>query len=112
MKSGRVTQQVRPAHLKAIEKFEVTLTIKVIPNASRTEVVDWLGESLKVRVQAAPENGKANQALIRFLSSKLHCQRKQIVLESGQFSPQKRIRIEGFERTELIAKLGIQDKHG
>ena len=90
----------------------VTFTIKVIPNASRTEVTGWLGDAIKVRLQAAPENGKANQALIQFFSSKLNCQRKQIVLESGEFSPQKRLRIRGIERPHIFSNLGIKDKHG
>ena len=90
----------------------VTLSIKVIPNASRTELVGWLGRDLKIRIQAAPEDGKANKALLKYLSSKLKCQRKQIVLESGEFSPQKRIRIECIERTQVFSRLGIQDHHG
>ena len=94
------------------EMSGVTLTIKVIPNASRTEVVGWLGDLLKIRLQAAPENGKANQALIRFLNNKLHCAQKQIVLESGEFSPQKRLRIRGIERPHIFSNLGIKDKHG
>jgi hypothetical protein len=88
-----------------------TLSVKVIPNASRTEVVGWLGEDLKIRLQAVPENGKANKALIKFLAGQLKCQRKQIILESGEFSPQKRLRIEGVERAQLISLLGITENH-
>ena len=91
---------------------EVCLSIKVVPNASRTEIAGWLGEDLKVRVQAPPEGGKANKTLLRFLARQLKCQQKQIVLESGAFSPQKRIRIEGFDRARLISTLGIEDHHG
>ena len=91
---------------------EVCLSIKVVPNASRTEIAGWLGEDLKVRVQAPPEGGKANKTLLRFLARQLKCPRKQIVLESGAFSPQKRIRIEGFDRAQLISTLGIEDHHG
>ncbi len=90
----------------------VLLCIKVVPNASRTEIIGWLGDYLKIRVQAPPEDGKANQAFLKYLSKQLKCPRKQIVLESGAFSPQKRIRIEGFDRAHVLSTLGIVDHHG
>jgi len=58
---------------------DCTLAIKVVPNASKTEITGWLGDSLKIRLQATPQDGKANKAL--------KVERKQILLESGQFSP-------------------------
>lgn len=91
---------------------QVSLSFKVVPNASRTELVGWLGQDLKVRVQAPPEAGKANYVLLRFLAQQLKCQRQQIVLESGEFSPQKRINFEGFDRARLLSTLGIEDHYG
>ena len=93
-------------------RTRVTLGIKVVPNASRTEIAGWLGEDLKIRLQAPPEDGKANKALLKFLSRQLKCQRKQIVLETGEFSPQKRLTFVGFDRAQLLSTLGIKDHHG
>ncbi|MCX6955502.1 MAG: DUF167 domain-containing protein, partial [Verrucomicrobia bacterium] len=45
-----------------------TLAIKAIPNAPRSEVIGWLGESLKVKVHAPPVEGKATAALCEFLA--------------------------------------------
>ena len=42
----------------------VTLRVRVVPGASRTEIKGLHGDAIKVRVSAPPENGKANQALI------------------------------------------------
>jgi len=83
---------------------DCTLAIKVVPNASKTEITGWLGDSLKIRLQAAPQDGKANKAL--------KVERKQILLESGQFSPQKRIRIIGLNRSEVLILFNIKDIHG
>jgi|GEM_PF-6649409 uncharacterized protein (TIGR00251 family) len=83
---------------------DCTLAIKVVPNASKTEITGWLGDSLKIRLQAAPQDGKANKAL--------KVERKQILLESGQFSPQKRIRIIGLNRSEVLILFKIKDIHG
>ena len=35
------------------------LSLKVVPESSRDEIVAWLGDVLKVRVKATPENGRA-----------------------------------------------------
>ena len=90
---------------------DCVLSIKIVPNASSTEIVGWLGDALKIRVQAIPEDGKANKALIKFLSKQLKCDQKYIELESGEFSPQKRIRIFGTNRSQLLTKLGLQENH-
>jgi len=39
------------------------LRIKVVPSSSRNAVEGWLGDTLKVRVTAPPERGKANAAV-------------------------------------------------
>lgn len=45
-----------------------TLTIKVIPCAKKTESVGLMSDgTLKVRVKAVPEDGKANAELCRYL---------------------------------------------
>ena len=45
------------------------ISVKVVPGASRSEIVGWLGEDLKVRIQAPANDGKANDALCEFLAS-------------------------------------------
>lgn len=37
------------------------LSLKLVPGSSRDEVVGWLGDSLKVKVKAPPEKGRANK---------------------------------------------------
>lgn len=44
------------------------VTIHLVPNASKTEVVGQEGHAWKVRLAAAPIEGKANIALIKFLA--------------------------------------------
>ncbi len=39
------------------------LSLKVVPGSSRDEIVGWLGDSLKVKVKAPPEKGRANEAV-------------------------------------------------
>lgn len=72
------------------------LELKVVPGASRSEVVGWLGESLKVKVAAAPEKGKANKAVVKLLSDQLGVSEKAITIVSGAASQRKVLEIEGI----------------
>ena len=67
---------------------DCTLAIKVVPNASKTEVTGWLGDSLKIRLQATPQDGKADKAL--------KVERQQILLESGQFFRKNEYKLSGL----------------
>ena len=89
------------------EAGDCVLSIKIVPNASSTEVAGWLGDAVKIRVQAPPEKGKANKALIKFLSTRLDCDQKHLEIESGDFAPQKRIRITGISRANVLRQLKL-----
>lgn len=81
------------------------LEVKVVPGASRTEVSGWLGQSLKVRVAAAPEKGKANQAVIKLLSEILAIKESAIIIVSGAASQRKAVEINGISQQELESVL-------
>jgi len=83
------------------------LKIKVIPNAAKTAVVGMLGEAVKIRVQAVPEDGRANAALIEFLAKKLKITRKEVALLSGETAREKKVRISGLSREEIFSRLGV-----
>lgn len=65
---------------------DLRLRVKVQPRASRDELGDILDHSLKVRIQSAPVDGKANQQLIAFLASIFKVPKNRIELLSGQTS--------------------------
>lgn len=70
------------------------LTVKVIPKASRNEIAGTLADgTLKVKIAAAPEKGKANAELCAFLAAHYGVPRSSVVIVSGETSPRKRIRI-------------------
>ena len=51
-----------------LDADRLTLTIRVVPGASKNEILLHSDGSLRVRVNAPPLDGRANEALIRFLS--------------------------------------------
>ncbi len=73
----------------------VILRIRVAPRASRTEVAGTHGDALKIRLQAPPVDGAANEALIKFLSDELDLPRSAIRIERGHTGRNKDISIQG-----------------
>ena len=82
-----------------------TLSIKVVPGSSRNRVVGRLGDALKVQVAAAPERGKANQAVVELLAETLGIKANQIEVIAGHAQPRKTLRIAGLEQAQVDAKL-------
>ena len=83
------------------------LTIKVVPGASRTEVSEWLGDILKIRVAVQPEKGKANSEVVSLLARRLGLSRRSAVISSGKTSQQKIVEIHGLSFAEVKRKLGF-----
>lgn len=83
------------------------LTIKAVPNASRSEIVGWMGDVLKVRLKAPPVDGKANAELCRFLAATLGLPKSAVTLATGGSSREKRLRIEGLTSEEMHQRLNL-----
>lgn len=70
------------------------IRVKVIPKSPRTELVGEMADgTLKIRIAAPPEKGKANTELIKFLSKHFNVPKDQISIVSGQTDPLKLIRL-------------------
>ncbi len=73
----------------------LTLRVKVIPCSVENAIVGFLDEeTLKIRVAAVPEKGKANKELIAFLAEEFKVAKENIEIISGAGDPLKLIRIE------------------
>ncbi len=76
-------------------KIPVTLAVKVIPKSSRNEIVGVLADgTLRIKITAAPEKGKANEALCAFLAEELGIARSRVTVVRGHASTRKLVRIE------------------
>jgi len=73
---------------------KLLLAVKVIPRASRSEVAGFADDgSLRVRIAAVPEKGKANEELRSLLSRYFGVSKSNVQIVSGEASTHKRIRI-------------------
>lgn len=67
----------------------ITLTLHVQPGVKRTEVVGLHGEALKIKPAVPPVEGKANDALLRYLADHFAVPLRHIELKQGGQSPHK-----------------------
>jgi uncharacterized protein YggU (UPF0235/DUF167 family) len=76
----------------------MTLQLRVIPKAQRTEWAETMADGTrKVRVAAAPERGKANAELIRFLAHEYGVPQRAVTLLRGETAHNKTFRIAGVD---------------
>jgi uncharacterized protein (TIGR00251 family) len=80
----------------------------IVPNAKTNQVVGTHGDAIKIKLRAPAVDGKANATLLNFLAEQLEISKHAIVLERGQKSREKLIRIEGLREIEIHRRLGIQ----
>jgi uncharacterized protein (TIGR00251 family) len=73
----------------------VTFAVKVIPRASRTEIVGIEGDAVKVRLSAPPVEGRANVALVELLAKTLAVSPAQIDIVRGETARRKLVRVRG-----------------
>lgn len=79
-----------------------TLSVKVVPNASRSEFAGWLADgSLKIRIQTPAQDGKANKALIAFLAKQTGVSKNQISIVRGETNRQKLIAFERLSSSQF-----------
>jgi uncharacterized protein YggU (UPF0235/DUF167 family) len=68
---------------------DIALRVKAKPGARADRVAGVRGDSLLVEVRAAPERGRANEAVIRVLADALGIRASGIVLKTGAAAPRK-----------------------
>jgi uncharacterized protein (TIGR00251 family) len=76
-----------------VEGDTIRLEIKAVPGASKTEFAGIKDGRLRIRLAAAPEDGKANAELLSFLSKALGCAKRDLRLISGEKSRLKVVAI-------------------
>ena len=82
-----------------------TLRFHIVPNAKIDKVAGERGEAIKIRLRASAVEGKANAALRCFLAEELDVPQRAIVLERGERSRDKVIRIDGLSEEGVRRRL-------
>jgi uncharacterized protein len=82
------------------------LSLRVSPGAACATVVGRHGAGWKVRVVAAPEAGKANDAVVRLLADALDVPQHDVEIVSGHGARDKIVALAGIGPDEVERRLG------
>lgn len=83
------------------------IAIKVVPGSSRDVIAGWLGDVLKVRVRAKPEQGKANAAVEKMLAKALGLPKQSVKITAGKTASRKTVEFEGLTLEQLREKVAV-----
>lgn len=82
------------------------VTLKIVPNSSRNEIVKE-EDYIKIKITAPPVENKANKVLVEFLAKKLGIAKSKIKIVRGETSKLKTLSIEDIDEAEFKIRLGI-----
>ena len=86
----------------------ILLRLRIVPRASRTEIAGIQGGMVRIRLAAAPVDGAANEALIRFLAERIVVPRSAVRVASGRTSRSKVVVISGASLEQVRLGLRVQ----
>lgn len=85
------------------------IAVQISPNGKKTEVLSILEDVVRIRLQAQPVDGKANEALIRFVADKLDLPKSLVEITHGFTNRRKLLEIRApqlsFETIEKVFSL-------
>ena len=81
------------------------LLVKVHPRAKSTCMSGKSGDAHRLHVNAAPVDGNANDACIRFLADIMGLPRARVAIVSGLTSRTKVVQIDGITQAEAESRL-------
>lgn len=83
------------------------LRVHAVPRASKTSFAGFHGDAIKVRIQAPPEDGRANVALCEWVARLFNLSRRSVELVSGCSSREKTLRLSGI-KPSAAAQIAIR----
>ena len=81
------------------------LDIKVIPSSSKDCIAGWLEDTLKIKVKAPPEKGRANKSVINLLEKNLDLAKGSVEITSGANSSRKIVEVDCSSNIDIKKKL-------
>ena len=87
----------------------IRLQVRVTPNARKNGVVSWTEDEIRLKIKAPAVEGKANAALIEYLSELTGVPRAKIRLRAGEKSRIKLVEIDGPAPDELRSRIQARE---
>ena len=93
-----------------IESQRARLIVRVQPNARQNQLTGFKEGVLHIRIAAPPVEGKANEALVKFLSAELGVSKTSLSIERGMTGKTKTITIRGLSQSQVLGRLEKQSR--
>ena len=90
-----------------VESGQARFVLRVRPNAKQNQLLGFKEGVLHLRIAAPPREGKANDALIKFLSERLGVSKSRLSIEKGLTGKTKTITIQGLSQSGAMRQLEI-----
>ena len=81
------------------------MVVRVRPNARQNQLVGFKEGILNIRIAAPPVEGKANEALVKFLSAQLDISKSRLSIEKGLTGKTKTVIIRGLSQSQAVRQL-------
>ena len=94
-----------------VQKEQIRITVHVQPNANQNKVVGFRDGVLQVRIAAPPIKGKANQELVKFLSTLLGVSKSSLSIEKGVTGKKKTVAVRGLGQDRVLRLLEKYQTH-
>ncbi len=82
-----------------------TVTVKVTPRAKKSEISGADPGWVRVRLQAPPVDGKANEALVELFAARFALPKRSVEILTGETSRLKRVRLRGVTPDAILAAI-------
>lgn len=86
----------------------IIFAVRVVPRASKSEIVGEHDDALKVRIAAPPVDGAANAELIKVLAKFFDVSKAQVEIIGGQTSKTKQIKIANLNAQKFLQVAGLK----
>ena len=86
----------------------VIFNVRVVPRASKSEIVGAHDGALKVRIASPPVDGAANAELIKLLSKTFGVSKSEVEILAGQTSKTKQIKIGNLAAEKFLQFAGLK----
>ena len=83
----------------------ISIKVRAQPGAPRSQVVDYRNNTLRIRVKAPPQGGKANAAIVELLSEFFGVARNRIRILRGFTSRDKLVKLKTLSEEQLRERL-------
>ena len=84
------------------------LSVRVVPRSAKEGVAGFAEGVVRIRLNAPPVEGRANEALVRFLAGALGVSKGRIAIVAGETGRNKIVRVDGITRSEALDALGVR----